>query len=201
MKQTITSSLSESRGSNIDGVGLRIETWNEKQIHTTSGEQRNAMTRIRVSFPSTQIFKNLLTHLIITCAITLSIYATTQYVLNDFWSVSVSVGSVYLVLSLTTIILYEDVLVVHGRVLQISTRYLCWPLSYHVHMCESIELVCINEGFRRQRVIFYLMIVMTGRERQKECKVLFENMLPGLDVLKGILGELKGVIKTSESME
>ena len=53
----------------------------------------------------------------------------------------------------------------------------------------------MNEGFRRQRVIFYLMLVMKALvEKEKEHIVVFENTLPSLTVLQPVLDEMRRAI-------
>ena len=190
MKTRTQNSSKRDRGKSINGDNLLVETRSAELIEGKRGKVTDRVTRIKISYTKYQIFKYLAINLMLAVTISTPLYLLLN--LTVYWHTAYAVGAVYMLAVLTTTVVSEEVIVVHGKVIQTVVRYMSWPSSYTVYLCEHIDIVCINEGFRRQRFIFYLMLVT-----KKEYKVLFENTLPNLEILQVILMELRGAIGDS----
>ncbi|KAI6646626.1 hypothetical protein LOD99_12747 [Oopsacas minuta] len=190
MKSKSYNSYTHEKGKNINGDYLEVDKWVSELLEGKIGKLKHKITRIRISYTKIQVFKYILCNLIIAMSLSILMYFLT------YWYSSFAIGVIYMFIVLTTIVLSEEVVIVHGEVIQTVVRYICWPLSHRTYLCENIDIVCVNEGFRRQRVIFYLMLVMKtlGDNKQKEHIVLYENILPNLDVVRVVLDVLRRAI-------
>ena len=190
MKTRSKNTYKQDRGKSINGDYLEVETRCAELIEGKRGKVIERVTRIKVSYSKFQICKFLILNLLLSVTVSTPLYLLLSQ--TAYWYAALAVGAVYMLVVLTTTVLSEEVTVVHGELVQTVIRYILRPSNCTVCLCEHIDIVCINEGFRRQRVIFYSMLVT-----KKENKVLFENTLPNLEILQTLLHELRRAIGDS----
>ena len=194
MRSKSINSHTHEQGRTINGDVIEVDTWVSNLLTGKKGRPTNTATRIRIGYNRFQVYKNILYHIIL-ATISLSIPTYFLTTITQYWYALYSLGAAYIVIVLTTTMLFEEVVIIHGQVIQTAVRYVCWPVTYKAYLSQNVDFVCMNEGFRRQRVIFYLMLVMKALvEEEKEHVVLFENTLPSLTVLQPVLDEMRKAI-------
>lgn len=194
MRSKSINSHRREKGRSINGDVIEVDTWVSNLLTGKKGRPTNTATRIRIGYNRLQVYKNISYHIIL-AAVSLSIPIYFLTTITRYWYALYSLVAVYTVIVLTTSMLFEEVVVIHGQVIQTAVKYVCWPVTYKAYLCQNVDFVCMNEGFRRQRVIFYLMLVMKALvEKEKEHVVVFENTLPSLAVLQPVLDEMRRAI-------
>ena len=178
-------------GKSINGDSLEVETRYAELTEGKKGKVSDRVTRVNISYHKYNIFKYLVINLMLVVTISTPLYLLLS--LTAYWFTAYAVVAAYMLIVLTTTVLSEKVIIVHGKAIQTVVGYVCWPSSYTVYLCDHIDTVCMNEGFRRQRVIFYLMLVTKNEHR-----VLFENTLPNLEILQVLLDVMRKAIGDSK---